>query len=172
MTVIDRQGLNSITFRQYKKGGYRDKDRDENKRYVEYDFEKQGHINVQELRAHNTLVRSVARRRSSVRHVSLLDSSVVRGCLIKGRSSSSALNYELSKILPYTLGADLYGLRFPVHIHDSTADDPSRHHRVRQPAHDPLGYMRSTLAASADGTSVSTLTLGLHPSVHGFACCC
>ena len=46
---------------------------------------------------------------SSRRVLYALDSQVSLGCLVKGRASSSALNRELKRRLPYPVGADLTG---------------------------------------------------------------
>ena len=66
------------------------------------------HVNIGELRAHLREEARMAVNHASVRVPYALDSQVALGCLVKGRASSKALNFELAKSIPYVLGSDLY----------------------------------------------------------------
>lgn len=89
------------------------------------------HINVLELRAFLREERRVAARHRSVRVLSGLDSQVALGAIVKGRSSSRALNNEMRRFLGPALGSDIYGLHMYYDTALNPADDPTRQREVR-----------------------------------------
>lgn len=91
------------------------------------------HINVGELRAMLRSEHLHALGEPESREVYALDSQVALGCLLKGRSSSSALNEELVGSLPVMLLQDKYseGIYFETSV--NPGDDPTRGKEVRKP---------------------------------------
>ena len=97
---------------------------------------KRRRINVSELRA---FLRS--ERRQGVRHpqsraLRASDSQVTLGCVLKGRSSSKALNQELRQSLPNIIGNDVYSEGFYVDTKLNPGDDPTRGADIRAPSLD------------------------------------
>lgn len=90
-------------------------------------------INVGELRAMLRSEHLHALGEPESREVYALDSQVALGCLLKGRSSSSALNEELVGSLPVMLLQDKYseGIYFETSV--NPGDDPTRGKEVRKP---------------------------------------
>ena len=84
------------------------------------------HINVLELKAYTTEERRVCSNAKSLRVPFGLDSQVVLGCCVKGRSSSLALNAELRRTMCYPIGADVYPLFMYFSTDMNRADGPSR----------------------------------------------
>ena len=89
------------------------------------------HVNILELRAYLREEKRLASRRQSVRVLSGLDSQVALGALVKGRSSSRALNNEMRRFLGPALGGDIYGLHMYYDTAYNPADDPTRSKQVR-----------------------------------------
>ena len=90
-------------------------------------------INVGELRGFLQLKRRLCREHRSFRWLSLLDSQVSLGALVKGRAASQALNAELRKNVPYILGADASDSHFYVPSKLNRADAPTRDAEVPPP---------------------------------------
>ncbi|CAK9000403.1 Uncharacterized protein SCF082_LOCUS6477 [Durusdinium trenchii] len=91
------------------------------------------HINLGELNAHLIEEKNLCQQNQSFRSLYALDSQVALGCLVKGRSSSKAINRLLTRSLPTILGADAYGSYgfFPSAL--NRADDPTRACEVGPP---------------------------------------
>ena len=89
------------------------------------------HINIGELRAMLKAEEKHAWRTPESREIYALDSQVCLGCLVKGRSSSAALNTELTRSLPVMILQDMYseGIYFETSV--NPADDPTRDKPVR-----------------------------------------
>jgi len=89
------------------------------------------HINLLELRAAEKLVETQAKRRLSLRFLSMVDFNVSRGALSKGRSASRAVSAILRRINSTLVTADLYVVDAfcPLRLH--VADDPARDREVR-----------------------------------------
>ena len=91
------------------------------------------HINIGELRAflHSELLRG----RSSPCSQELygLDSQVVLGAVLKGRSSSQAMNRELCKSIPTVLAYDTYAELMYFETSANRSDDPTRNKEIRMP---------------------------------------
>lgn len=91
------------------------------------------HINVSELSA---ALRAESRRcRQSPNQRILLasDSQVTLGAMIRGRSSSPALNSLLKMALPTLLAYNCYSNLQYIHTLDNVADDPTRDRPCREP---------------------------------------
>ena len=92
------------------------------------------HINIKELEsylaAEEALGTSVW---ESSRTISLLDSQVCVGALLKGRSSSFSLNSRTRASLPCLLFFNLHPRYAYVASEDNAADDPTRQRPVRSP---------------------------------------
>ena len=89
-------------------------------------IEKKVHINISEVRAFLKTERDLGRKERSVRDIYGLDSQVGLGCLIKGRSSSRAINNELSRSLPSMIIFDSYPSFIFFDSGSNPADDPTR----------------------------------------------
>ena len=80
--------------------------------------------------------------RGASRRIAVLgDSQVAAGCLVKGRSSSPALNLELQPSRAILLGSDAYLHYVWIPTHANPADDPARDKPVRPPARISLEWM-------------------------------
>ena len=91
------------------------------------------HINVLEVSAALHGIEKEAVKYPSSRFISLLDSSVARGALAKGRSTSRMLQPLLRRAAVIQLGFDLYPV-FPFcPTRLNTADDPTRDCEIREP---------------------------------------
>ena len=106
---------------------------------------KRRHINVGELRAALAAESQVGRRWPSSRYLHLQDSQVSLACLVKGRSSSRALNVELRKSLGDHLGFNIRPAFGFLKTHLNPADDPTRGKEVRLPAESPPGWVQELL---------------------------
>lgn len=96
-------------------------------------IKKRVHINVSELQA---AIDSLERRcfaRTNCRHLLGSDSQVVLGRLVRGRSSSKALNSRLRALLPTWLVSNGYVCALYIPTELNVADDPTRHRVCRGP---------------------------------------
>ena len=109
------------------------------------------HINIGELRAHLQEEERLIANHSSSRVLFGLDSQVALGCLVKGRSSSRALNSELMKSLPNMIGSDLYGYYLFFPSATNRADGPTRGAAPQDPDV-PLPSWWESLGAGNYGT--------------------
>ncbi|CAE8602155.1 unnamed protein product, partial [Polarella glacialis] len=96
------------------------------------------HININEQLAFGTLVKHLANRHPDSRAVTLQDSRVVLGANAKGRSSSNAMNFHMSHVLPYQIGGNVYvsALQVPSAFNpsdDTTRDKPLRRASLPRP---------------------------------------
>ena len=93
------------------------------------------HINLKEAESYLLVEESLgAGPWESSRSVGLLDSQVVLGALLKGRSSSEALNFCLQASLPGYIFFNLHPSFAFVASEDNPSDDPSRLRKVRPPS--------------------------------------
>lgn len=83
------------------------------------------------------LEKKLALRQHSIRYCCGSDSQVALACLVKGRSSSKALNRLLQGSLATYLGANLVGNYGYVPSLANEGDDPTRNLPVRSPAQEP-----------------------------------
>ena len=91
------------------------------------------HINVGELRASLAAEEKLAKATPCSRELICMDSQVCLGALIKGRSASPSLNWELSCSLPTMLGYDCYSDYCYFESSLNPADDPTRRRPLREP---------------------------------------
>ena len=91
------------------------------------------HINVGELRAALKTEKLLSLRNPSSRQIQGLDSQVALGALIKGRSSSAALNEELGRSVPWMLALDSYAEYMYFHTSLNRADQPTRGQPIKGP---------------------------------------
>ena len=92
------------------------------------------HINVSELNAALDSEKRRAEQNPDTRLLTASDSQVVLGALVRGRSSSAALNRRLQQSLPHLLCCNVYDNVQYVNTHDNVADDPTRDRCCRAPA--------------------------------------
>ena len=88
---------------------------------------KSGHINVLELRAFLTEERRLSRGFQSLRVLHGIDSQVCIGAVVKGRTSSKALNQELRRSMCWPIGSDIYNGCMYFESAHNRADAPTRH---------------------------------------------
>ena len=92
------------------------------------------HINLDELEGMLQVERAVAVDHFPARYFSLADSQVALGALLKGRSSSLAMNEQLQKSLAYYLGCGMVASYGFLPSAENPADDPTRHVPLRAPS--------------------------------------
>lgn len=96
-------------------------------------FKSQSHINLLELKSAERLVELQAKRRMSLRFLSMVDSNVSRGALSKGRSASHAVSAILRRINSTLVATDLYMVNPFCPTRLNVADDPTRDNETRAP---------------------------------------
>ena len=92
----------------------------------------QRHINIGELRGALRVERIAGLKKQSQRVIVGLDSQVALGCLIKGRSSSKALNAELWRSIPTMVGLDVFSDFVYFNTKSNPSDDPTRGCELRK----------------------------------------
>eukprot|EP00438_Fugacium_kawagutii_P011579 Skav215976 [mRNA] locus=scaffold1856:11743:18721:+ [translate_table: standard] len=95
-------------------------------------FRRQAHVNILELSSVLRLAVFLAKEASHKRVVALTDSSVVRGAISKGRTSSRGLGAVLRKICAVLVAAGVYITVPYVPTRLNVADDPTREVELRQ----------------------------------------
>ena len=103
------------------------------------------HINVSELKAAVQAEKNSGRLQPNSRLLLASDSQVVLGALIKGRSSSRALNDVLKAYLPELLAFNTYTCPQYVHTTVNVADDPTRDRDCRAPQMEAPEWLRQAL---------------------------
>ena len=91
------------------------------------------HINVGEVRGLIKAERAAVDEHFPIRSFCLADSLVALGVWVKGRSSSPGLNQELQQSLPIHLGCGVISKAGFIPSEVNSADDPTRHVRIRAP---------------------------------------
>eukprot|EP00438_Fugacium_kawagutii_P006451 Skav204515 [mRNA] locus=scaffold3201:99100:106360:+ [translate_table: standard] len=91
------------------------------------------HINIGELRGFLKSESLEAKRNPSSRGIFGLDSQVILGSVLKGRSSSTAINRELEQSIPTLLCYDWYSEGIYFETASNPADDPTRSREIRKP---------------------------------------
>ena len=99
----------------------------------DWKFQKEGHINLLEIRAVHRLIRDQVYQKSSYRVAAMVDSYVTRGAISKGRSSSRAITALLRQIDVELIVGGTYLVTPYVPTRLNCADDPTRLHSLRSP---------------------------------------
>ena len=89
------------------------------------------HINIGELRAAIRAEERVGLQYPGCRYLHLQDSQVSLGCMVKGRSSSKSLNFELRRSLPQYLVSKIRSFYDFLKSAFNPADDPTRDVEIR-----------------------------------------
>ena len=118
------------------------------KKLLQYPFKLANHININEHLSYRSLVKHLAKTCRACRFAALLDSRVIIGANVKGRSSSQQLNFYLGSTLPYIIGGDLYPHLLHVSSGDNASDDISRFVELRAPLHAQPPWLRALLAGN------------------------
>jgi len=105
------------------------------------------HVNVSEIRSIFREEDWAAVHSPESRLVTIGDSQVAGGCVVKGRSASPTLNAELQSSLASLLGGDLYDGHGWAPSHTNVADDPTRDVPLRA----PVGPVPDWLSAAMRG---------------------
>ena len=109
---------------------------------------RRAHINILEVMAILILEETLAERSPGTRPLVGSDSQVSIAALLKGRSSSPAINRCLQRSLANHLGAELYPSYGFVPSMLNVADDPTRHVGIRRPSKAPPAWF--TCASAGD----------------------
>lgn len=94
---------------------------------------KKSHINVLEAKAFLKEERRLSTLQQRRRYPTALDSQVCLGALIKGRSSSAAINSLLKRNLCYPIGSGIYNFFMYFASKLNRADDPTRDQEIAPP---------------------------------------
>ena len=92
------------------------------------------HINIGEVKAALAAEKIFALDEPEKFYLHLQDSQVSLACMVKGRSSSRAINLELRRSIPYATGQRVKGFYGYVRSKLNPADDPTRNAEVRMPS--------------------------------------
>lgn len=103
----------------------------------------QQHINIKELKALLTAEGRHAEHFPSTRCSIGTDSQVVLGAVVKGRSSSRALNWLLQCHIPTLLVYNCCSGQNYVPSADNPADDPTRDRQLRSPVEPPPAWLQA-----------------------------
>ena len=121
------------------------------------------HINIGELRAALRAEAKVGRMHPGCRYLQLLDSQVALGALVKGRASSKALNFELTRSLPDHLGSRIRPFFSYATSGSNPSDDPTRHRAIRSPSMPLPAWLREALEGRFELFDAFLTEEGLHP---------
>ena len=121
------------------------------------------HINIGELRAALRAEAKVGRMHPGCRYLQLLDSQVALGALVKGRASSTALNFELTRSLPDHLGSRSRPFFGYATSGSNRSDDPTRHRAIRSPSMPLPAWLREALEGRFELFDAFLTEEGLHP---------
>eukprot|EP00438_Fugacium_kawagutii_P004250 Skav217520 [mRNA] locus=scaffold647:242806:246940:- [translate_table: standard] len=116
------------------------------RKLLQYTFKNPNHININEHLSYRSLIKHLAKSKPSSRFAALLDSRVVIGANVKGRSSSTQLNFYLGSTLPYVIGGDLYPHLLHVGSGDNASDDISRFVKLRAPSSEQPPWLQALVA--------------------------
>jgi hypothetical protein len=99
-------------------------------------FAGECHIGIREAMSLRTVCKRLGKRESTwdIRVLCLVDALAIRSAFTRGRSSSRILNGVMKTTLPYTLPTGVAPLVPWIPSAENTADDPTRHKRIRAPA--------------------------------------
>ena len=99
------------------------------------------HINIGEVKAALAAEKIFSVEEPEKFYLHLQDSQVSLACMVKGRSSSRAINVELKKSIPYATGQQVKGFYGYVRSKLNPADDPTRDARVRPPSKNRAAWL-------------------------------
>ena len=121
------------------------------------------HINLLELEAVLLLEARLAERGGDLRYLLGSDSQVTLAALLKGRSSSWALNRKLRASLCYHLGGGIYGSYGFVPSLSNVGDDPTRGKPVRAALEPVPEWLDAAIAGSFEKMDKWLAELGYDP---------
>lgn len=119
------------------------------------------HINLSELEAALRCEARHARSHPNSKQLLGSDSQVVLGALLKGRSSSKAINERLRRALPTLLGYNTYSCLQYISTGDNVADDPTRDRDCRSPLHPGPPWLAELEAGVYESFDALLATAGL-----------
>ena len=121
------------------------------------------HINLLELEAVLLLEARLAERGGDLRYLLGSDSQVTLAALLKGRSSSWAINRKLRASLAHFLGGGLYSSYGFVPSLSNVADDPTRDQPVRLALEPRPEWLSAAMSGSFTGMDEWLAELGYDP---------
>ncbi|OLP80262.1 hypothetical protein AK812_SmicGene39345 [Symbiodinium microadriaticum] len=122
------------------------------------------HINVKELDSYLAAEEALGPFSwESARTLSLVDSQVTLGGLLKGRSSSFSLNSRLRSSVPGLLFFNLHPHYAYIASEDNPGDDPTRCRPVRQPAIGEPLWLREAELGNFEPLDEFLSAIGRHP---------
>ena len=122
------------------------------------------HINVGELKAALEAERQEGRRYPDSFYVHLQDSQVSLACLLKGRSSSRALNRELKRSIPDHITTGVRPFYGYVRSKRNPSDDPTRGREVRTQEREEAMWLRKLKEGDPEELEFFLRERNLHPS--------
>ena len=124
---------------------------------------KRRHINLGEIRAGLAAERKFAEENPCQYYVHLQDSQVSLACMIKGRSSSEAINRELKQAIPTIVGHNIRPFFGYVRSKSNPADDPTRGQEIRRPLRKPSSWWEKISEEKFDEIDLFLRSQGMHP---------
>lgn len=124
---------------------------------------KRRHINIGELRAALAAEKEEGRRKHDSFYVHLQDSQVSLAALLKGRSSSAAVNRELKKSIPEHFGSGIRPFYAYVRSKRNPSDDPTRAKEVRRAEREEAEWMRRMKLGDFEMMDEMLEEAGVHP---------
>lgn len=122
------------------------------------------HINVGELKSALEAERQEGQRHPDSYFVHLQDSQVSLACLLKGRSSSRALNRELKRSIPEHIASGVRPFYGYVRSKRNPSDDPTRSREVRPPEREEALWLTKLKEGDPSELEVFLRDRDLHPS--------
>eukprot|EP00438_Fugacium_kawagutii_P012357 Skav200003 [mRNA] locus=scaffold4475:38161:42612:+ [translate_table: standard] len=101
------------------------------------------HINILEVEAALQAESDVAKLCKDLYYMHLIDSQVALACLVKGRSSSRAINRVLRRSIPEHVSSNVKGHYGYVRSKRNPSDEPSRGLPVRDPLREEAEWLRN-----------------------------
>ena len=124
---------------------------------------KRRHINLGEIRAGLAAERKFAEENPGQYYMHLQDSQVSLACMIKGRSSSEAINKELKQAIPTVVGQNIRPFFGYVRSKSNPADDPTRDQAIRKPLREPAGWWKRVGEERFEEIDLFLRGHGMHP---------
>eukprot|EP00438_Fugacium_kawagutii_P035715 Skav234674 [mRNA] locus=scaffold1131:475680:480491:- [translate_table: standard] len=123
------------------------------------------HINILELESLLEVEEKIGARAQDCRYLCGADSQVALAAVLKGRSSSWALNQRLQKSLAVVLGDGLYGNYGYVPSLANVSDDPTRLSDIRAPVEEVPPWLEDAMSGDFRSMDVWLAQRGYDPLV-------
>lgn len=125
---------------------------------------KRRHINLGEVKAALEAEKEMGSRHSDSFYVHLQDSQVAEASLVKGRSSSRAINKLLRQSIPFQASSNCKPFCGYVRSHLNPADDPTRAVPIRRPQWVQAEWLTRAKVGDFAALDSELLSWGVQPS--------